>query len=113
MLYNYLDLDIYNIFRYLHKMHHIAQFTDLECQERQQIDFTMMHNIEELVYDAIWVKTQQIISGYKTAIIRWITLCYESIDIMILVLPRKANITNRISGRNTFIFFYISLFEAL
>ena len=70
-------------------MHHIAQFTDLECQERQQIDFTMMHNIEELVYDVMRVKSQQIISGYKTAIISWITLCYEPIDIIFLLCRIK------------------------
>ena len=63
MLYNYLD--IYNIFKYLHTMHHIAQFTDLECQERQQIVFTLMDNIEELFYDVIRVKIRQLISGYK------------------------------------------------
>ena len=83
MLYNYLDLDIYNIFRYLHKMHHIAQFTDLECQERQQIGFSLLHNIEELVYDVMRVKTQQLMSFYKTAIISCKDLYYEPIDIIL------------------------------
>ena len=46
-------------------MHHIAQFTDLECQERQQNGFTLMNNIEELVYDVMRAKTRQFISGYK------------------------------------------------